>query len=145
MIVSGDPVRFAQVLVVASPCPLILAAPIALVAGMSRASQSGIIVKTGTTLEKLAKVKTVAFDKTGTITKGNLTVTAVLPEPETTAAELLTLAATTEQQSNHILARAIVAAAPDTLPSATALTEVTGGGVQPPSMVGWSRRVRPTL
>ncbi|KRL78405.1 heavy metal translocating P-type ATPase [Secundilactobacillus paracollinoides] len=129
-IVSGDPVRFAQVLVVASPCPLILAAPIALVAGMSRASQSGIIVKTGTTLEKLAKVKTVAFDKTGTITKGNLTVTAVLPEPETTAAELLTLAATTEQQSNHILARAIVAAAPDTLPSATALTEVTGGGVQ---------------
>lgn len=129
-IVSGDPVRFAQVLVVASPCPLILAAPIALVAGMSRASQSGIIVKTGTTLEKLAKVKTVAFDKTGTITKGNLTVTAVLPEPTTTAAELLTLAATTEQQSNHILARAIVAAAPDTLPSATALTEVTGGGVQ---------------
>lgn len=129
-IVSGDPVRFAQVLVVASPCPLILAAPIALVAGMSRASQSGIIVKTGTTLEKLAKVKTVAFDKTGTITKGNLTVTSVLPEPETTAAELLTLAAATEQQSNHILARAIVAAAPDTLPSATALTEVTGGGVQ---------------
>ncbi len=128
--VSGNPERFAEVLVVASPCPLILAAPIALVAGMSRASQNGIIVKTGTTLEKLAKVKTIAFDKTGTITKGNLTVTDVVPEDGTTETQLLTLAATAEQQSNHILARAIVAVAPDQLPNAENLTEVTGGGVQ---------------
>lgn len=62
---SGDPVRFAQVLVVASPCPLILAAPIALVSGMSRTSRHGIIVKSGTTLEKLASAKTFAFDKQG--------------------------------------------------------------------------------
>ncbi len=128
--ISGNPERFAEVLVVASPCPLILAAPIALVAGMSRASQNGIIVKTGTTLEKLAKVKTIAFDKTGTITKGNLTVTDVVPEDGTTETQLLALAATAEQQSNHILARAIVAAAPDQLPNAENLTEVTGGGVQ---------------
>lgn len=69
---SKDPLRFAEVLVVASPCPLILAAPIALVAGMSRSSKNGIVVKTGTTIEKLARTKTVAFDKTGTITKASL-------------------------------------------------------------------------
>ena len=68
---SKDPLRFAEVLVVASPCPLILAAPIALVAGMSRSSKNGIVVKTGTTIEKLARTKTIAFDKTGTLTYGN--------------------------------------------------------------------------
>ncbi|HBF75107.1 MAG TPA: heavy metal translocating P-type ATPase, partial [Lactobacillus sp.] len=92
-IVSGDPVRFAEVLVVASPCPLILAAPIALVAGMSRASQSGIIVKTGTTLEQLAKVKTMAFDKTGTITQGHLQVNQIIAQPNVDQEHLLTLAA----------------------------------------------------
>ena len=66
--VSKDPVRFAEVLVVASPCPLILAAPVALVAGMSRSSRNGIVVKTGTTIEKLARAKSIAFDKTGTLT-----------------------------------------------------------------------------
>lgn len=69
-IVSKDPSRFAQVMVVASPCPLILAAPVAIVSGMSRASRSGIIVKTGSVLEKMAHPKTMAFDKTGTITSG---------------------------------------------------------------------------
>lgn len=69
--VTKNPVRFAEVLVVASPCPLILAAPIALVAGMSRSSKNGIVIKTGTAVEKLARTKTVAFDKTGTITKGS--------------------------------------------------------------------------
>lgn len=128
--VSKDPARFAQVLVVASPCPLILAAPVALVAGMSRASQSGIIVKTGTTLEKLAKVQTVAFDKTGTITQGNLKVTETRPETGWTAEQVLTFAAAAEQQSNHILARSLVQAAPAQLPAATAVVETTGGGVQ---------------
>lgn len=128
--VSKDPTRFAQVLVVASPCPLILAAPVALVAGMSRASQSGIIVKTGTTLEKLAKVQTVAFDKTGTITQGNLKVTETRPETGWTVEQVLTFAAAAEQQSNHILARSLVQAAPAQLPAATAVVETTGGGVQ---------------
>ena len=72
--VSKDPVRFAEVLVVASPCPLILAAPVALVAGMSRSSRNGIVVKTGTTIEKLARAKSIAFDKTGTLTEGKLSV-----------------------------------------------------------------------
>lgn len=75
---AGDPARFAEVLVVASPCPLILAAPVAMVSGMSRASRNGIVVKTGSVLEKLAAAKTGAFDKTGTITNGQLTVGEVL-------------------------------------------------------------------
>lgn len=129
-IVSGDPVRFAEVLVVASPCPLILAAPIALVAGMSRASQSGIIVKTGTTLERLAKVKTMAFDKTGTITQGHLKVSEIIAQPDVDQKRLLTLAAATEQQSNHILARSLMQAAPDQLPTVSDVKETTGGGVQ---------------
>lgn len=128
-VVSGSPERFAEVLVVASPCPLILAAPIALVAGMSRASQSGIIVKTGTTLEKLAKIRTMAFDKTGTITQGNLKVNSVLPVEGVTQAELIRLAAACEQHSNHILARSLVEVAPDELPAATDVAETTGGGV----------------
>lgn len=78
-IVSKDPSRFAQVMVVASPCPLILAAPVAIVSGMSRASRSGIIVKTGSVLEKMAHPKTMAFDKTGTITSGQLTVDHLEP------------------------------------------------------------------
>ena len=72
--ISKDPVRFAEVLVVASPCPLILAAPVAIVSGMSRSSRNGIVIKTGDVLEKLATAKTAAFDKTGTITSGKLTV-----------------------------------------------------------------------
>ncbi len=128
-IVSGDPVRFAEVLVVASPCPLILAAPIALVAGMSRASQSGIIVKTGTTLEQLAKVKTMAFDKTGTITQGHLQVNQIIADSlMLIRSDLLTLAAATEQQSNHILARSLMQAAPAQLPTVSDVKETTGGG-----------------
>ena len=69
-ILSHQPIRFLEVIVVATPCPLILAAPIALIAGMSRASRDGIIIKTGTALEQLAEAKTFAFDKTGTLTSG---------------------------------------------------------------------------
>lgn len=127
---SGDPVRFAEVLVVASPCPLILAAPIALVAGMSRSSRSGIIVKTGTTIEKLAQVKSFAFDKTGTITMGNLEVVKISPEPGISEEQLLIWAASTESQSNHILARSLVKVAGKDLLEATNVTEKTGAGVE---------------
>ncbi|WP_367334078.1 heavy metal translocating P-type ATPase [Lentilactobacillus sp.] len=128
--ISGDPVRFAEVLVVASPCPLILAAPIALVSGMSRASRSGIIVKSGTIIEKLANAKTFAFDKTGTITKGHLTVDQVHAVNGYTKEQVLSLAAGTEQQSSHILARSLVAAIPDKIPAATNVIETTAEGVQ---------------
>lgn len=126
--VSGDPVRFAQVLVVASPCPLILAAPVALVAGMSRSSKSGIVVKTGTAVEKLAETRTIAFDKTGTITKGMLEVTGVAPVQEFSEAELLRVAASAEQGSAHILARSLVQAVPRLLP-VTDLKEISGQGI----------------
>jgi len=127
---SGDPVRFAQVLVVASPCPLILAAPIALVSGMSRTSRHGIIVKSGTTLEKLASAKTFAFDKTGTITSGVLHVAQVTPMAPWREDQLLQLAASAEQQSTHILARSLVTALPKTdLLAASDVSEVTGMGV----------------
>ncbi|NBA62963.1 MULTISPECIES: heavy metal translocating P-type ATPase [Enterococcus] len=125
---SGDPVRFAQVLVVASPCPLILAAPVALVAGMSRSSKSGIVVKTGTAVEKLAETKTIAFDKTGTITKGILEVTGVAPVDGFSEVELLRVAASAEQGSAHILARSLVQAVPQLLP-VTDLKEISGQGI----------------
>src|SRR5699024_8175094 len=107
--VSKDPVRFAEVLVVASPCPLILAAPVALVAGMSRSSRNGIIVKSGTTIEKIAKAKTIGFDKTGTRTECRLAVDKfVLMDDTISEEELLSYAASVEQDSNHTLARFFV-------------------------------------
>jgi cation transport ATPase len=77
-VVSGHPIRFLEVIIVATPCPLLLAAPIALVSGMSRASKHGIIVKTGSALERLAEARTVAFDKTGTLTRGELEVAEII-------------------------------------------------------------------
>lgn len=127
---SGDPHRFAEVLVVASPCPLILAAPVALVSGMSRTSRNGIVVKTGDMLEKLSTAKSAAFDKTGTITSGQLTVNQILPQAGFTAEQVLHLAASAEQNSSHILARSIVKYANHTpLSPANDLAEVTGNGV----------------
>lgn len=128
---SGDPHRFVEVLVVASPCPLILAAPVALVAGMSRSSKNGIVVKNGTTLEKLAVTKTIAFDKTGTITKGQLEVTAVQPAGKLSKEELLMYAASAEQESSHILARSLVSYAKNQklLPTSE-LKEFVGQGIE---------------
>ncbi|MDH5109340.1 heavy metal translocating P-type ATPase, partial [Lentilactobacillus kefiri] len=127
---AGDPVRFAEVLVVASPCPLILAAPIALVSGMSRASRNGIIVKSGTIIEKLSNAKTFVFDKTGTITKGHLTVSKIYAAEGYTREQVLSLAAGAEQQSSHILARSLVSPIPDRIPTATNVVETTAEGVQ---------------
>lgn len=127
---SKDPVRFAEVLVVASPCPLILAAPIALISGMSRASRNGIIVKTGTTIEKLALAKSAAFDKTGTITNGQLTVDQVVPMIDIEPLELCRLAASAEQASAHILARSLLQVVPAAqLLEIISLKEMTGAGV----------------
>ncbi|EMQ99496.1 heavy metal translocating P-type ATPase [Paeniglutamicibacter gangotriensis] len=109
--VSGDPVRFAEVLVVATPCPLLIAAPVAFMGGMSRAAKGGIIVKDGGTLEKLAAVQSVAFDKTGTLTRGTPELRGVKPVEGFGADELLGLVAAAEQYSSHVLAASIVAAA----------------------------------
>ncbi|HJF46944.1 MAG TPA: cadmium-translocating P-type ATPase [Limosilactobacillus oris] len=129
---SKDPRRFAEVLVVASPCPLILAAPVAMVSGMSRASRNGIVVKTGSVLEKLAGARTGAFDKTGTITNGHLTVAQILPAGTITKERLLHLAASAEQDSSHILARSLLAYASQhniSLAAVSGLTEETGKGI----------------
>lgn len=109
--VSGDPHRFLEVLVVATPCPLILGAPIALISGMSRAAKHGIIVKTGSALERLAEVQTIAFDKTGTLTLGKPVVSTVTTFGRFTKNDVLLYAATLEQGSNHVLSQAIIDAA----------------------------------
>lgn len=106
---SGDPVRFAEVLVVATPCPLLIAAPVAFMGGMSRAAKNGVIVKSGGIIEKLGSVQTAAFDKTGTLTYGRPELLAVRPDPGAGLGEdeLLRLAASAEQYSVHVLADSI--------------------------------------
>ncbi|MCE0485249.1 heavy metal translocating P-type ATPase [Ornithinimicrobium sediminis] len=129
---SGDPTRFAEVLVVATPCPLIIAAPVAFMAGMSRAARHGVIVKDGGTLEQLARARTAAFDKTGTLTHGRPQVAAVHATGGLTDEQLLTYAAAVEQSSVHPLAAAVVAAARERglpLLPATDARESTAHGV----------------
>jgi heavy metal translocating P-type ATPase len=109
--VSGDPVRALAVLVVATPCPLILAAPVAIVAGISRAASRGIIVKGGGALETLARARTLVFDKTGTLTSGSPRVASVQAFGAIEADELLRLAASLDQVSLHVFASGIVLAA----------------------------------
>jgi heavy metal translocating P-type ATPase len=111
--VTGDPNRFLQILVVATPCPLLLAAPIALISGMSRAARHGIIIKNGSVLEKLAEVKSIGFDKTGTLTEGKPVVSKIRTFNKHSELEVITLAAGLERQSTHILAQAIVNKATD--------------------------------
>ncbi|ANI97070.1 heavy metal translocating P-type ATPase [Pediococcus pentosaceus] len=132
-VISKSPSRIAQVLVVASPCPLILAAPVAMVSGMSRASRNGIVVKTGDVLEKLSTAKTVAFDKTGTLTNGHLMVAEILPHQEVSQTELLQIAASVETISSHVLARSLVTYAIDKglkMLSVSDAQEITANGVQ---------------
>lgn len=108
--VSGQSIRFLEVLVVATPCPLILAAPIAVISGMSRAAKHGIIVKNGGALERLAEATTIAFDKTGTLTKGKLVVDKIRSFNGYSEQEILSFAASLEKNSNHVLAQAIMTA-----------------------------------
>ena len=110
-ILTGDPVRALAVLVVATPCPLILAVPIAIVAGISRAARRGIIVKGGGALETLARGSVLLFDKTGTLTSGVPEVADVEVFADIDPEELLRLAASLDQVSPHVLGAAIVRAA----------------------------------
>ncbi|MGH2511052.1 MAG: heavy metal translocating P-type ATPase, partial [Candidatus Limnocylindrales bacterium] len=131
-LLSGDPVRALAVLVVATPCPLILAAPIAVVAGISRAAGRGIVVKGGGALETLAKAAVILFDKTGTLTSGTPTVAGIESFGPTEPDELLRLAASVEQLSPHVFASAIVRSARDRglrLELPTDVVETAGSGV----------------
>lgn len=105
---SGDPVRVLAVLVVATPCPLIIATPVSIIGGINRAARHGIVFRNGTALEQLGRVTVGLFDKTGTVTLGRPRVVRVLAAPPLRESELLTLAASVEQGSGHLLARTIV-------------------------------------
>jgi heavy metal translocating P-type ATPase len=132
-VVSGDPVRFAEVLVLATPCPLIIAAPIAFMAGMSRAAKNGIIVKGGAVLETLSRARSVVFDKTGTLTEGRPTITRIRVENGFTERELLRLAASAEQYSSHVLAESVIRDATDAdldLEETEVASEVATAGVE---------------
>jgi heavy metal translocating P-type ATPase len=110
-LLTGDPIRGLAVLVVATPCPLILAAPVAFIAGVSQAARRGILIKGGGPLEALARTHTVLFDKTGTLTIGGARLIAIETPAGQSADEVLRLAGSLEQASQHVVAAAIVSAA----------------------------------
>ncbi|MEU8120435.1 heavy metal translocating P-type ATPase [Spirillospora sp. NPDC049024] len=107
-IAAADPVRAVAVLVVATPCPLILAAPIAFVSGLSRCARRGVVVKGGSTLERLAGARVLLFDKTGTVTTGRPALSEIIPADPAGREDPLFLAASLDQVSPHVLASAIV-------------------------------------
>lgn len=112
--ISGDPVRALAVLVVATPCPLLLAAPVAIVSGVSRAAKRGIVVKGGAAIETLARGRALYLDKTGTITLGAPRLQRIaLFDRGGDVAEMLRMAGSLDQMSSHILAAALVRAARD--------------------------------
>ncbi|MCA3275970.1 MAG: heavy metal translocating P-type ATPase [Roseomonas sp.] len=131
-LISGDPRRALAVLVVATPCPLILAAPIALVAGIGRAARRGIVVKGGAALERLARIRTVMFDKTGTLTPGRPRLAGIEADPSLGRDAALRLAAALAQASTHPVSVALVATARARgldLPVPEAVEETPGGGL----------------
>jgi heavy metal translocating P-type ATPase len=132
-VLSGDVLPAVAVLVVATPCPLILAAPIAITSGLSRAATRGVIIKGGVTLERLAHGRILLLDKTGTLTVGRPVVTDVITIGKRPADEVLGSAASLDQVSNHVVAAAIVRAARQrglALPLPDHVEEVPGSGVR---------------
>lgn len=139
---SNDPTRALAVLVAATPCPLILAAPIAFVSGVARAARRGVLIKGGGPLEALARIHTVLFDKTGTLTVGGARLTAIECAPNAHAEDILRLTGSLEQASANAVASAIVAAARArglALSAPEKIQEQAGSGVE-----GWveGRRVK---
>ncbi|MFL5336645.1 MAG: heavy metal translocating P-type ATPase [Geminicoccaceae bacterium] len=142
-LVSHDLVRALAVLVVATPCPLILAAPVAIVAGISAAARHGVLIKGGGALETLARARTVMFDKTGTLTTGVARVVGIEAHGDMTPDDLLGIAASLEQVSQHVMAASITRAAtarnlPMVMPER--VTEAPGAGIEG-SMAGRSVRL----
>ena len=129
---SGDAVRFLAVLVIATPCPLLLAIPIAIIGSISLCARRAIIIKSPVVLEQIAECRTAIFDKTGTLTYGEPRLTEQLVAPGFEQNEVLTLVASLERYSKHPLARAILAAAKEEgiqLPEATEVSEQPGLGL----------------
>lgn len=130
--ISGDVGRVLAVLVVATPCPLIIATPVAVIGGINRAARRSIVVRNGSALELLSRVDTVVFDKTGTLTIGRPAVARVESLRGLDANELLRLGAAIEVGSGHLLARSTVSEARDrglAIPRASEITEYAGRGV----------------
>ncbi|GAT69515.1 ATPase P [Planomonospora sphaerica] len=130
---SGDAVRAVAVLVVATPCPLLLAAPAAIASGLSRTARRGVVVKGGGALERLGHARTLILDKTGTLTVGRPEVVDVVAAPGSSAEEVLALAAAVDQVSSHVLAAAIVRAARGRglrLPRPDGVREKPGAGTE---------------
>ena len=129
----GGATRAVAVLVVATPCPLILAAPIALVAGLSQAARRGVVMKGGSVLERLATCTTMLIDKTGTLTAGHPALAAIVSAGDVSGEQLLALAGALDQVSSHVLARAIVRAARQragTLEMPVDVVETPGKGIR---------------
>ena len=131
--ISGESIRFLAVLVIATPCPLLLAIPIAIIGSISLCARRAIIVKSPVVLEQIAGCRTAIFDKTGTLTYGEPKLTEQLIAPGFAQKEVLTLVASLERYSKHPLARAILAAAKADalqLPEATEVSEPPGQGLR---------------
>ncbi len=131
-LLTHRPEAVVAVLVVATPCPLILATPVAIISGVNRAARRGIIVKTGAALEQIGRATAVAFDKTGTLTAGTPVVQRVLALNGRGSAQVLRLAAGLEQFSGHQMAKALVVAGTErggALPLPSAVVEAAGQGV----------------
>jgi heavy metal translocating P-type ATPase len=129
---SGDPIRAVAVLVVATPCPLILAVPVALVAGLSRAAHFGVLIKGAGPLEAMARIRTLILDKTGTLTDGRPQIVSIVSHDGMAEDDILRLAAALDQASKHPVAQAIVTAAKTrgfTLPVPSQVVEIPGEGV----------------
>ena len=129
---TGDPIRAVAVLVVATPCPLILAVPVALVAGLSRAAHFGVLIKGAGPLETMARIHTLILDKTGTLTDGRPQIVSIHRHESMGEDDILRFAAAVDQASKHPVAQAIVAAAKArgfTLPVPSEVAEIPGEGV----------------
>ena len=129
---TGDPIRAVAVLVVATPCPLILAVPVALVAGLSRAAHFGVLIKGAGPLERMACIRTLILDKTGTLTDGRPQIVSIDSHGQLGEDEILRFAAALDQASKHPVAQAVVAAAKARgldLPVPSDVAEIPGEGV----------------
>lgn len=109
--VTGDHIRMLAVLVSATPCPLILAVPVAIIAGMGKAARRGVLMKGGPVLETMARAANLVIDKTGTLTRGRAELAGIIPAAHWSSDDMLRLAASLEQASAHVTAASIVAAA----------------------------------
>jgi len=132
-VISGDAVRFLSVLVVATPCPLLIGIPVAIIGSISLAARRGIIVKDPAALERIDRCRTAIFDKTGTLTYGQPKLTEVLPAPGFVADQVLAAVASLERYSRHPLASPVIAAATEArlpLEEASEVSERPGDGLR---------------